>query len=67
MKMGRNMADIVKFIYVIIIFLSIFFFATNLEAGPICLEDFDCPKSMCWPSFKPRCSNGWCVCDKIMP
>ncbi|KEH37888.1 Nodule Cysteine-Rich (NCR) secreted peptide [Medicago truncatula] len=22
---------------------------------------------MCWPSFKPRCSNGWCVCDKIMP
>ncbi|RHN73887.1 putative Late nodulin [Medicago truncatula] len=61
------MEDIVKFVYVIIIFLSIFIIATNMEAKTICIGDSDCRNERCMPGIKPVCSEGWCDCIGFIP
>ncbi|CAJ2669581.1 unnamed protein product [Trifolium pratense] len=53
MKMAGNMVNIVKFVYVMIIFLSLFIVeATDVEAAakpviPKCKKAADCPPTLC--------------------
>nr|QQO74652.1 nodule-specific cysteine-rich peptide G36 [Pisum sativum] len=56
-----NMIGIVKFVYVMIIFLSFFLVGKNVH-GLTCLEDIDCPGSMCAFTFYPICVYGICDC-----
>ncbi|KEH42157.1 putative Late nodulin [Medicago truncatula] len=69
------MAQIVKLVYVMIIFISLFFVAINVDAIPfrVCFHNRDCPRNMCLPSI-PYCRFreknvrfgsplGLCSCD----
>ncbi|KEH15156.1 putative Late nodulin [Medicago truncatula] len=56
------MADIIKFIYVIIIVLFVFFSGKNTDAKNICIDDVHCQKYKCSPGLYPTCINGWCEC-----
>ncbi|AES78786.1 putative Late nodulin [Medicago truncatula] len=66
------MVKILKFIYVMIIFLSLFLVATNVNAINKCSQDSHCPKDMCKKPSKPRCvvspklplssKSGVCTC-----
>nr|QQO74733.1 nodule-specific cysteine-rich peptide L65 [Lens culinaris] len=56
------MDQIVKFVYVMIIFLFQFLAAMNVNAVFKCVQDSDCPKYYCLLIFKPKCSLGWCIC-----
>ncbi|XP_045822190.1 uncharacterized protein LOC123915085 [Trifolium pratense] len=60
----KNMTEIVKFNYVVIIFLSLLFVTMNVNAGFKCLQNSDCPQNWCPLPFKPRCSYSWCICVK---
>ncbi|RHN77866.1 putative Late nodulin [Medicago truncatula] len=58
-----NMAEIVKYIYVIIIFLSLFLVATNIEAFFRCKNDFDCVHKRCRGPMRAKCiSKAICKC-----
>nr|QQO74634.1 nodule-specific cysteine-rich peptide G18 [Pisum sativum] len=59
------MAKVVKIIYVMIIFVFLFFVATNVEAGKSikCSKDLDCPKSMCKSPMRVKCwYSSFCRC-----
>ncbi|CAJ2673605.1 unnamed protein product [Trifolium pratense] len=57
------MAKAMKFIYAIIIFISIFIIATNVHAFNECSEDDDCPKAMCFKGYVAKCiNNSRCAC-----
>ncbi|CAJ2659157.1 unnamed protein product [Trifolium pratense] len=60
---GKNMAEILKFIYVMIIFLFMCIIVTN--GNYLCDEDKDCPKNICLYNEYPRCMKGICRCVKL--
>ncbi|CAL5189562.1 unnamed protein product [Lathyrus oleraceus] len=59
------MAEIVKFIYVLIIFISLTFVAKNIN-GFTCDEDSDCPQDKCPPRFEAKCFLNICLCGRNM-
>ncbi|CAJ2669740.1 unnamed protein product [Trifolium pratense] len=56
------MAKIVKFTVFMIILLSLFFVATNLDVGGICVRDKDCPNRLCPYPHHMRCRKSICIC-----
>lgn len=58
----KNMAETFKFVYVLILFISICFVITISDslnlADYSCIKDKDCPKVK---SFNIRCRKGFCV------
>ncbi|KEH37928.1 Nodule Cysteine-Rich (NCR) secreted peptide [Medicago truncatula] len=56
------MTNIIKFVKVMIYFLSIFLISTYFKVKLSCFEDSDCPYDMCYAGFQPKCVNGWCDC-----
>ncbi|AES65863.1 putative Late nodulin [Medicago truncatula] len=62
MQSGGNMTNIIKFVKVMIYFLSIFLISTYFKVKLSCFEDSDCPYDMCYAGFQPKCVNGWCDC-----
>ncbi|KEH28028.1 putative Late nodulin [Medicago truncatula] len=61
------MAQIQKFVYTLIMFLSLFVMVTNGMVSTNayihrCIHQDDCPKYMCEISVLPECINGFCTC-----
>ncbi|KEH26057.1 putative Late nodulin [Medicago truncatula] len=63
------MAEIVKFVYVMIILFYVFLVSMNIDAfdghgGPPCTKVSDCPPNLvCKPGYKLGCSaNYQCIC-----
>ncbi|CAL5212070.1 unnamed protein product [Lathyrus oleraceus] len=54
MQKGENMGKVVKFLYVIIIFLSLILVAVNVEDID-CSKKFDCPNDMCLYPLRAKC------------
>ncbi|CAJ2639613.1 unnamed protein product [Trifolium pratense] len=60
------MADIVKFVYVMIIFLNLLLVSSEVDAGFIkCKKDFECQLKQCRNPLKPRCITSQCKCAII--
>lgn len=63
MQRGKNMAKTLKFVYVVILFISIFLVLTVYDskyfqiASP-CVNDKDCPQ---FKNNNVRCRRGFCV------
>ncbi|AES70740.1 putative Late nodulin [Medicago truncatula] len=55
------MAEFVKFVYVMIIFIFLCLVVENID-GFRCLRNLDCPDSMCSSAYTPRCRHRTCVC-----
>ncbi|AES98519.1 Nodule Cysteine-Rich (NCR) secreted peptide [Medicago truncatula] len=55
------MAKIIKFVYVLAIFFSLFLVAKNVN-GWTCVEDSDCPANICQPPMQRMCFYGECAC-----
>ncbi|RHN60303.1 putative Late nodulin [Medicago truncatula] len=52
------MVEIVKFVYIINIFIFLFLVATNVEAKfTRCFRDSDCPKTLCHSPGKAKCMH----------
>ncbi|CAJ2669742.1 unnamed protein product [Trifolium pratense] len=62
MQRLENMAKIVKFVYVMIILLSLFLVATNSKRNIPCVYDGDCPIKLCRYPLKAKCLGGICHC-----
>ncbi|AES77081.1 putative Late nodulin [Medicago truncatula] len=59
------MANITKFVYIAILFLSLFFIGMNDAAILECREDSHCvTKIKCVLPRKPECRNNACTCYK---
>ncbi|CAJ2652402.1 unnamed protein product [Trifolium pratense] len=61
------MVKIIKFIYVMIIFVSLFLIAKNVDAQPRtpgikCLKAIDCPRDFCPANMVVICGFGECAC-----
>ncbi|CAJ2669538.1 unnamed protein product [Trifolium pratense] len=65
------MAEIIKLVYNIIIFLLLFIDVTDVEGGfnhlfkktrIKCFSDSDCVKLSCQRPFIPKCINKYCKC-----
>ncbi|AES98515.1 putative Late nodulin [Medicago truncatula] len=70
------MTIIIKFVNVLIIFLSLFHVAKNddnklllsfIEEGFLCFKDSDCPYNMCPSPLKEMCYFIKCVCGVYGP
>ncbi|RHN45079.1 putative Late nodulin [Medicago truncatula] len=57
MQKRENMTVIVKFVCVMIIFLSLCVFSMHIETVTTCIYDSDCPEDMCYPPKKSFCST----------
>lgn len=68
MQKGRNMTKLVKFVYVVIMLVTLFLGATEVDSGVPCNVDADCPQTICnrFSNFNPRCNLGYCICVKMM-
>ncbi|AES98517.1 putative Late nodulin [Medicago truncatula] len=55
------MAGIIKFVHVLIIFLSLFHVVKN-DDGSFCFKDSDCPDEMCPSPLKEMCYFLQCKC-----
>ncbi|XP_045796308.1 uncharacterized protein LOC123890697 [Trifolium pratense] len=76
MQMRRNMTAIIKFVYVMSIFLSLFHVVTSSD-NPIelvissCKTDYDCPDKLCdspkvgkcFSCGEGRCLTNICYCE----
>nr|QQO74677.1 nodule-specific cysteine-rich peptide L09 [Lens culinaris] len=61
-QIKNNMAAILKFVYIITLFFSLFIAAMNVNAAKIkCKTPFDCPKFMCLPRVA-NCIDSICTC-----
>ena len=63
MQKGKNMAKMLKFIYVAILFIFIFFVLVAYDSryfntAPPCVIDKDCPRLT---NNNVRCRKGFCV------
>ncbi|CAJ2657426.1 unnamed protein product [Trifolium pratense] len=78
-QIRENMAEAIKFVYVMIIFFSLFLVAMNVDGAAfiMCTQDSDCPKDMCSSlSMNPKCHmfeeddyfpDPLCICARVMP
>ncbi|CAJ2673805.1 unnamed protein product [Trifolium pratense] len=55
------MAKIMKKNYAIILFLSLFLLASEVNAFVECYYNIDCPQ-MCYANFVIKCINEKCLC-----
>ncbi|RHN56188.1 putative Late nodulin [Medicago truncatula] len=56
------MATILKIVYAMILFISLFLVAMNVDAYVECETDADCQPNMCkWP-FIVQCYKNVCIC-----
>ncbi|CAJ2657429.1 unnamed protein product [Trifolium pratense] len=68
------MVEAIKFVYVMVIFISLFLVAMNVDAFIKCTQDSDCPKSRCSSDTKAKCyafktllfPDSFCICDGEM-
>nr|QQO74716.1 nodule-specific cysteine-rich peptide L48 [Lens culinaris] len=66
-QMG-NMIEIIKFVYFLIIFLSLILATKNIDTFVDCTLHSDCPFDLCPFPLKPRCffvgkpATGKCAC-----
>ncbi|RHN67901.1 putative Late nodulin [Medicago truncatula] len=58
MHMEENMVEIIKFIYVMVNFISVFLVSMNVE-GRKCKQDSDCPEYICTFPWKPTCVEAY--------
>nr|ABD32206.2 Late nodulin [Medicago truncatula]ABN08924.1 Late nodulin [Medicago truncatula] len=58
------MAQIYMFVYVLIIFLSLFLVIINCTPIP-CNTPADCPKRVCIYPLRAKCINFNCECDYV--
>nr|QQO74704.1 nodule-specific cysteine-rich peptide L36 [Lens culinaris] len=62
------MAQILKFVYVLMIFLSLLIIVTSSKRNePVgsfipCATKLDCPEDMCFPPRRRRCAFNYCEC-----
>ncbi|AES69038.1 putative Late nodulin [Medicago truncatula] len=58
------MTEILKFVCVMIIFLSSFIVSQNIDSGGNrrCFRDSDCPKNMCPSYLVVKCLRSNCKC-----
>ncbi|AES97861.1 Nodule Cysteine-Rich (NCR) secreted peptide [Medicago truncatula] len=58
------MTSFLKFVYIMVLFLSLFLIATDVKAFLKCDSDLDCPPKMCYShlSFVPLCVDNHCDC-----
>lgn len=68
MQEGRNMSKLVKFVYAVIMLVTLFLFTTEVDSGVLCNGDVDCPQTICnrFSNFNPRCNLGYCICVRMM-
>nr|ABS31437.1 nodule-specific cysteine-rich peptide 266 [Medicago truncatula] len=61
------MVNILKFIYVIIFFILMFFVLIDVDGHVLveCIENRDCEKGMCKFPFIVRCLMDQCKCVRI--
>ncbi|RHN56368.1 putative Late nodulin [Medicago truncatula] len=61
------MVNILKFIYVIIFFILMFFVLIDVDGHVLveCIENNDCEKGMCKFPFIVRCLMDQCKCVRI--
>nr|QQO74622.1 nodule-specific cysteine-rich peptide G06 [Pisum sativum] len=64
MQRERNMAGIVKFLCIMVIFLPLFLDASNFDPEIRCSKNDDCPKVSCLYPLKPICQFTKCRCVK---
>ncbi|KEH33005.1 Nodule Cysteine-Rich (NCR) secreted peptide [Medicago truncatula] len=60
----KNMAKTLKFVYVIVLFLSLFLAAKNIDALPVCQTAADCPEGTRGRTYK--CINNKCRYPKLL-
>nr|QQO74727.1 nodule-specific cysteine-rich peptide L59 [Lens culinaris] len=58
------MAQILKFVYALMMFLSFFISVTNGGLFP-CKNPTDCPLGLCIRPLKPLCIDFICECDDL--
>ncbi|KEH34531.1 putative Late nodulin [Medicago truncatula] len=60
------MAEIIKYVYGMIIFIFLFLVSTNVHAGIRCVFPSDCPRTMrCLSEFHLTCKKKQCKCVKM--
>ncbi|KAI5425352.1 hypothetical protein KIW84_031233, partial [Lathyrus oleraceus] len=66
MQKVEKMTKIIKFVYILIISLSLVV-AMNINARgiPCYNKDVDCPENMCMYAHRPTCYLGFCKCVSI--
>nr|CAB96476.1 late nodulin [Vicia faba] len=58
------MTTFIKFVHVMIVFLSLFLVIMNVSASErrTCFTPADCPTSDCEPPSRPFCAFKYCIC-----
>ncbi|CAJ2656031.1 unnamed protein product [Trifolium pratense] len=62
------MAEILKFIYLIILFISLFLVVTDVTAARVlvnCKDTIDCSRWFCKSPLVPKCISFKCKCVEI--
>ncbi|CAJ2668916.1 unnamed protein product [Trifolium pratense] len=62
MQMRRNMTAIIKFVYVMTLFLSLFHVVTSYFVRHKCKSDYHCQDKLCTPPQIGKCLNNFCYC-----
>jgi len=73
MQMRKNMTAILKFVFVIILFISLLLLVTkgyrepfsSFTEGPTCKQDIDCPSISCVNPQVPKCIMFECHCKYV--
>nr|ABB13609.1 late nodulin-like protein [Astragalus sinicus] len=68
--MGENMVVILKCVYFMVLFLSLFIMATNVDAIRVhqetisgrCFKTKECKDKKCPIGYKPKCIERMCRC-----
>ncbi|CAL5185739.1 unnamed protein product [Lathyrus oleraceus] len=56
------MVESIKFVYIVIIFISLFVFSINIRTNLICKVIQDCPMDLCGPGMMMKCKHERCAC-----
>nr|QQO74646.1 nodule-specific cysteine-rich peptide G30 [Pisum sativum] len=65
MQKGRNMVESVKFVYIMIIFLSLFIVSMSYKTILQCVVSDDCPKELCLSGMVVKCKLRRCYCLSV--
>ncbi|AES97768.1 Nodule Cysteine-Rich (NCR) secreted peptide [Medicago truncatula] len=61
------MAKTIKFVYTMILFLSLFIVAKEVHAYPGCETDAECPKIYELYPLIYKCENKFCILSQVLP
>nr|ABB13611.1 late nodulin-like protein [Astragalus sinicus] len=57
---------LLKFVYVMVLFLSLFFISTNVDGADECITDSDCPQdNFGFAGYGTICVDKTCMLSKI--